>query len=291
MSGVGYCGCNIDTPDIRDYKIEYDADKIPSPLLHPTVDLRSYTPIEHVYNQRQLYSCTANAVCAVYGMALYQSLPQGCESFGPSRMFLWYNARNAIGEGPNNAAVSIRDTVKALNSKGVCKESEWPYSSLFCMEPSSSSYRSAFTTRVKCQYQRLHSQNIHQLRACLYERCPFVFGFKVYESFVKQMGDCGCMPLPTRLERAHGSPAGHAAVAVGYDDQRERVTVLNSWGAGWGNRGFFYMPYDFITDTNMCFDFWKITFSSESSNPTGTQQGQNKGANGAPDFNTWLQHR
>lgn len=295
MSGVGHCGCNRDTPDIRDYKKEYSADKIPSTYLYPSVDLRKYLHIAHVYDQGQLYSCTANAVCALYRMALHQTLPRGYLSLGPSRMFLWYNTRSYTGDGPNNAGASIRDTIKALNSKGMCKEEEWPYSNLFCTEPSESCYYSAKTTGSKCQYERLRNENIHQLRACLHENCPFVFGFKVYESFARRMGNCGCMPLPTRVEQACATPAGHAAVAVGYDDHREHVTVLNSWGEQWGDSGYFNMPYDFITDPNMCYDFWKITFFSKTGNPHPTRTASSGvgsgGASGYSGANTWFQYR
>ena len=45
---------------------------------------------------------------------------------------------------------------------------------------------------------------------------------------------------------------GHAVLAVGYDNEhRRRFTVRNSWGAGWGDGGYFYLPYAYLLDDNL----------------------------------------
>ena len=37
-------------------------------------------------------------------------------------------------------------------------------------------------------------------------------------------------------------------LAVGYDERKQRFIVRNSWGTGWGMRGYFTMPYAYLTD-------------------------------------------
>jgi C1A family cysteine protease len=56
----------------------------------------------------------------------------------------------------------------------------------------------------------------------------------------------------------HGRPAGHAVMVVGYDDSAKRVLVRNSWGTDWGIKGYFTMPYDYISDNNLADDLWTI---------------------------------
>ena len=32
----------------------------------------------------------------------------------------------------------------------------------------------------------------------------------------------------------------------------------NDWGDEWGDGGYFYMPYDFMSNSNPASDFWTI---------------------------------
>lgn len=41
---------------------------------------------------------------------------------------------------------------------------------------------------------------------------------------------------------------GHAVLLVGYDDELEAFKVKNSWGATWGESGYFRIAYDDVTD-------------------------------------------
>ncbi len=50
----------------------------------------------------------------------------------------------------------------------------------------------------------------------------------------------------------------HAVVGVGYDDATRRFWVRNSWGASWGQQGYFTMPYDYLSARNLSSDFWTI---------------------------------
>jgi C1A family cysteine protease len=51
---------------------------------------------------------------------------------------------------------------------------------------------------------------------------------------------------------------GHRVMAVGYDDQDALFICRNSWGSGWGDAGYFYMPYAYLLDNNLSDDFWTI---------------------------------
>ena len=51
---------------------------------------------------------------------------------------------------------------------------------------------------------------------------------------------------------------GHAVLSVVYDDASQRVIVRTSWGPSCGQKGYFTMPYEYITNRNLSDDFWSI---------------------------------
>jgi len=45
---------------------------------------------------------------------------------------------------------------------------------------------------------------------------------------------------------------------VGYDNNKGRFLVRNSWGAKWGTDGYYWMPYDVVLSADHSRDFWTI---------------------------------
>jgi C1A family cysteine protease len=104
-------------------------------------------------------------------------------------------------------------------------------------------------------YHRL-PHDLHQMKGCLASGFPFTFGFGIYESFqTPQVASSGSVPLPGSRENLVG---GHAALAVGYDDARDCFIARNSYGAVWGEDGYFTIPYAYLTQPNLSGDFWVI---------------------------------
>jgi C1A family cysteine protease len=61
--------------------------------------------------------------------------------------------------------------------------------------------------------------------------------------------------MPGSLERAVG---GHAVMAVGYDHAQQWFLARNSWGAGWGLKGYFTLPYAYLIQPGLSQDLWTI---------------------------------
>jgi C1A family cysteine protease len=97
---------------------------------------------------------------------------------------------------------------------------------------------------------------LSQMKGCLADGFPFVFGFTVYESFESaEVARTGVLQMPKPKE---GVVGGHAVLAVGYEDKTERFMVRNSWGTSWGKKGYFTMPYTYLLSENLSDDFWTI---------------------------------
>lgn len=224
------------------------------------VDLRDECP--PIYDQGHLGSCTANALAFCYQ---YDELHQkeSC-TFTPSRLFIYYNERNIEGHVLDDNGAEIHDGVQVMNTLGVCDEVEWTYDiSKFTIKPDENCYINALLHKTSAY--RPIQQKLSQLRAALITGFPVVFGFSVYESFESpDVAKTGNMPIPLATEKLLG---GHAVAAVGFDDTRRVFIVRNSWGASWGDKGYFYMPYDFITNPDMASDFWTITSTQDNTIP------------------------
>jgi C1A family cysteine protease len=79
-------------------------------------------------------------------------------------------------------------------------------------------------------------------------------GISVYESFKKRnVARSGIVPMPRRGEKHLG---GHALLVVGYDRRRRQFLVRNSWGARWGLGGYCRMPYAYLLNPDLAWDFW-----------------------------------
>jgi len=244
-----------DLPDQRDHL--YAA--LPEVLakLPPKKDLRSGCP--PVYDQGQLGSCTANAISAALE---FEQKKQRIKVFMPSRLFIYYNERVIEKTVNSDNGAQIRDGIKSIAAQGFCPETEWPYNpQKFTVKPSAQCFKDAGKNKA-VGYQRLVSTNLNQLKGCLASGFPFVFGFTVYEGFEgPQVAKSGVLNMPGAQEKVVG---GHAVMGVGYDDSTQRFTVRNSWGKDWGMKGYFTIPYAYLTSSNLADDFWTIRILTES---------------------------
>lgn len=235
-------------PDIRDYTLSSTGLLKSSIKLPQSVDLSQYcSPIE---DQEKLGSCTSNAVCGL--LEFNDKKPDGFY-VDLSRLFIYYNARSLMNTVNKDSGVYIRTAIKSLVKWGACSESKWPYIiTKFKVKPSGDCYNNALGRKIKT-YNKV-SRSLKQMKQCLVSGHPFVFGFSVYNSF-ESAGDTGIALFPSKKDVLLG---GHAAMVVGYDDKTSMFKVRNSWGKDWGNMGYFFMPYDYLTSSKLSSDFWTI---------------------------------
>lgn len=198
-------------------------------------------------------NCTGNAIAAAYE---YDLIFQGLPLWRPSRLFIYYNERVIEGTTSVDAGASIKDGLASLNKVGVCTENTWIYDEdLVTVKPSVMAYDEAATRKI-FNYKNIPDGDFYLMKQTLANKKPFVFGFTVYDSFESdEVARTGIMPASYNSGKVIG---GHAVMAVGYDDAKEWVIVRNSWGSGWGDNGYFYMPYSYIQNSNLCSDIWVI---------------------------------
>lgn len=231
-----------DKQDMRD-KVYY-ASSIKQPSQLPkSVDLRKNC--SPVVDQGELGSCTANAIASGLGECL-QKISK--KPFTPlSRLDLYWWERFIEGTVDQDSGAEIRDGMKIFNQLGIAPENDYPYDiNTFTNEPSPQAIMDGTIFKIS-NYSRI--QNLNYLKISLAEGLPVVTGILVYESFESDaVAKTGIVPMPNpKNEQLLG---GHAVLAVGYDDSKQYVIMRNSWGASWGDKGYFYLPYTYFTDPN-----------------------------------------
>jgi C1A family cysteine protease len=263
-------------PDMRDYSADHkDIKKVAKNLglssrslsIPGSVDLRKwFSPIE---NQLSIGSCTAHA-----GMGVVEYFER--RAFGKhidgSRLFVYKTTRNLM-QVTGDTGAWLRNVMGALCLCGVPAEKYWPYNVAgFDKEPP------AFVYAVADNYEALQyfchdpqganvpgNKVLSSVKKYLAGGVPSIFGFWGFSSFNNSDAK-GHIPYPCPGENAQW---GHAIVAVGYDDKKKikntqcnketkgALLIRNSWGTGWGDAGYGWLPYDYVVN-KLAMDFWSL---------------------------------
>jgi C1A family cysteine protease len=277
-----------DYPDHRDYTVEQnkvsDSMKrlgqktsvkamlseagagVPVKSLPSSADLRPWcSPVE---DQGNIGSCTAHAAVGI--LEYFERRAFG-KHIDASRLFLYKVTRNMLNMKGDTGAF-LRSTMGALVLLGVPPEEYWPYvPEEYDKEPSAFCY--AFAQNYQAiSYYRLDPLGtskaalLKQIKTNITAGLPSMFGFTVFSSVV-QAEKNGMIPFPVNGEKVMG---GHAVAVFGYDDTvkvknanpgsvetKGALLVRNSWGAGWGNGGYGWLPYDYVT-RGLATDWWSL---------------------------------
>lgn len=245
-------GWRPDKPDHRDFA--FRPRRAPA-TLPDLVDLRATDALKAMpcYDQGELGSCTANAIAAA--LEFDQRKQANKNPITPSRLFIYYNERVMEGSVNEDAGAEIRDGIKSVVKLGAPDEKIWPYKvSKFKNKPTKRAYSSALAHQALI-YERVQG-NLQSMLECLASGFPFVFGFTCYESFGSdEVAKTGVLNMPEKSERMDG---GHAVLCVGYQKLSQRFLVRNSWNTDWGIDGYFSMPFEYLTRSDLADDFWVI---------------------------------
>lgn len=232
--------------DDRDYKVTR---LVPMAESFPLEFVTIYPG--QVKDQGQVGSCMAHSIAETREtIEALQSKVYNQFSVG----FVYGNRE--VPAGQETEGMIPRDALKQLMACGDVYNVDFPYNEEY---PSvharlglvkTDLLAKAYPHRITA-YCRLWTLN--DIKTALMKLGPVIIGIPVYDSFYTTGAD-GIVPIPKVRKEAI---AGYHAITVFGWRKDNSLIVLNHWGSEWGNKGWCYLPADFIKLSG--FEAWSIT--------------------------------
>ncbi len=209
-----------------------------APTLPRRIDLSGQFP--KPANQGRQNSCVSWATA--YAVKSYQeavevgwALNTSEHLFSPAFIY------NQINGGQDKGS-QINTALDLLVNQGVATLATMPYSDQdYRGQPSAAAVQEAQNFKGASWSV---PRSLLDIKAALANKQPVIAGIFLYESFYNLRGQDAV------YNSIQGNPlGGHAVAVVGYDDDKYggALKIINSHGAEWGDNGYFWLPYAFMS--------------------------------------------
>ena len=211
------------------------------------IDLRSNSGCPEVLNILNIKTSSISTVCNVIRFLM---LKKSLNFNLPSRLYLYYFTRLIENKLEKNLEVKVKNIFKCINTYGICFEKEYPYDiTKVDIKPEIKSIN--FDIKYK-----LLNEDINEIKEYLNNNIPIIFTFDIFSNFNSdKVINTGIVKMPKKKER----PIGTLTCAIyGYRSSTKSFICMNNFGNMWGEKGFFYLPYKYVT--NYAYNFYVIDF-------------------------------
>ncbi|HYK46931.1 MAG TPA: C1 family peptidase [Parafilimonas sp.] len=237
-----------DKVDVRDW--------IYQPLLAPLPDqIINCDKVPAILNQGQEGACTGFAMAA--NINFHLAVNGRCKAedvlkLGASPRMLYELARKYDEwPGEHYEGSSARGTIKGWVAHGVVQREKWKDNVTGLNHFDETMAKQALDIPAGAYYRVMH-RNIRDMQAALFEAGILFCTLMVHDGWddpknssktyhYNSADETKTIKLPI-IERSGRANDGHAVAIVGYT--REGFIIQNSWGRGWGNKGFAVLPYE-----------------------------------------------
>lgn len=237
-----------------------------------TVDLRKYFP--PVRSQLDLGSCTSFAVEGMYEAMMKINGYTGKEYMSPGYLFYYSNILKGRPTGGSN----YHDQLEVMGTHGICYDDLYNYDSRSpekipteAAEEDAKTHRVLAAKQIPQPYFTDKLQNIKEthkyLTAALSEGYPVGISLKVFDN----LGKDGAFVLHPQDASGAKEEGYHAMIITGYSEDNGFYIVRNSWGEGFGDEGYCYIPFAYIDDPDYL-DFACIITEITDGNDTADRE-------------------
>ncbi|MBI4727591.1 T9SS type A sorting domain-containing protein [candidate division TA06 bacterium] len=224
-----------------------------SPKLPAAVDHTDGMP--PVGDQGSQGSCTAWAT-SYYSKTYQEYAEHGWDVSDPRHQFSPAFVYNQINGGVDGGSY-IDDAFQLLCDLGSGSYYQFPYNqSDFATWPSEAAYDTGISYRCQNWYSIYSADDagITAIKQVISDGGNVVIGLEVFPNFdnINAYDTVYCAADLSGLSRG-----GHAQCFLGYDDNKAThdglgaFRAVNSWGTGWGNKGYYWMSYQAVKNSQI----------------------------------------
>jgi hypothetical protein len=211
-----------------------------------------YASDKMVLDQGQEGACTGFGLAAVVNYLRWSRIrlaTGGARKAPPPKVStrMLYHLARFYDEWPGEDydGSSCRGALKGWHRHGVCEDVLWPYRNkageVVFIEPSDGWDANATQCPIGVYY-RVDKSSVVDMQAAICEVGAIYCSENVHNGWFAsrfpQRAGIACIEVPKGGENT----GGHAFALVGYN--RHGFIVQNSWGPGWGTKGFAILPYE-----------------------------------------------
>lgn len=227
--------------DIKHEELKFNETYEAKPIKEKSVNLKEF--FTKVKDQGQIGACTVFAISSIYEYILKRNTN---EEVDLSESFVYYNVRHLEGKELEDSGSSFQDVIASIGEQGICTEALHPYTRLLSDVPSDEAYIDGEQRRITKALNVNITEN--DIKSAIQEGYPVAISLKIFDSF---NAISGFVKRPTEEEIESADFGYHAMVVVGYSDDTKFFLVRNSWGEHFGDKGYCFIPYSYISDPEL----------------------------------------
>lgn len=234
-------------PDDRDYTLDkICAVSLEEPVFPEEYLLEGNIP---VLDQGVNSDCVAHAIATATAYGQYKAEGKFNDL---SRGYIYGNRRDTDYQGEG---MYVRQALKNFNHDGDCLNPKFPYRGIYPyvkakIQEHKEEYAEAASKSKLINYCRLYSET--EVKKALMNQGAVVLGITTYKGHMNTH-----ITPPTKDSVTSG---GHAMCCIGWN--KEGWILQNSWGKYNGDKGKYYLPYEYPVD-----EWWGLTASTSIPDP------------------------
>jgi C1A family cysteine protease len=249
-----------DVPDERDYK--FDVLMAPVAELPETFSLRE--KMSPVKSQGTRGTCVGFGTTAITEFFNREEYKNPVLNLSEEFTFKKCKDIDKVDYNYEGYGSYTRSGAKVLKNFGTCLEKTVPYIDNVAEDYwkteilPEKSLTEALDYRVK-DYVSVPATIIAIKQALITTNAPLTAGFTLYNSYREAKTNGGVIPMKADGEAVVG---GHCMAIVGWT--KTHFILKNSWGSGWGDKGYVYWNYGMTNDIHSIWSFVDLTTNPNS---------------------------